>query len=206
MAERAEQIAATLRTLGVEVSSQARPDIDFQQSLNVYVSLLQGVMAESVLGEDRAQIQAGVAALDPDDASMEAAMARGAIQDHATWMASHNERYLLRKQWRAFFADWDILICPQMATTAFAHDHGDPMGRSIAVDNVVQPYFQQLFWAGSITVAHLPSTVFPTGPSAQGLPIGLQAVGAEFNDYVTIEFTRLLAQEIGGFVAPPAYA
>jgi hypothetical protein len=31
-------------------------------------------------------------------------------------------------------------------------------------------------------------------------------VGAEFNDYVTIYFTRLLAREIGGFVAPPGYA
>jgi hypothetical protein len=37
------------------------------------------------------------------------------------------------------------------------------------------------------------------------LPIGLQAVGAEFNDYITIDFTRLLAREIGGFAAPPGY-
>ena len=56
-----------------------------------------------------------------------------------------------------------------------------------------------------ITVAHLPSTVFPTGPSSDGLPIGLQAAGAEFNDYITIDFTRLLARELGGFVAPPGF-
>ena len=56
-----------------------------------------------------------------------------------------------------------------------------------------------------ITVAHLPSTVFPTGPSKDGLPIGLQAVGAEFNDYTTIEFARLMAQELGGFVPPPDF-
>jgi len=30
-------------------------------------------------------------------------------------------------------------------------------------------------------------------------------VGAEFNDYITIDFARLLAQEFGGFLAPPGY-
>ena len=116
------------------------------------------------------------------------------------------QRFQLRQQWRDFFDEWDILICPQMATPAFPHDHSPFDERHIAVDNEMQPYWQQLFWAGTITVAHLPSTCFPTGPSAQGLPIGVQAVGAEFHDYTTIEFARLLAQEIGGFVPPPGYA
>ncbi len=66
-------------------------------------------------------------------------------------------------------------------------------------------HFQQLFWAGLITVAYLPSTVFPTGPSAEGLPLGLQAVGAEYADRTCIDFARLLADEIGGFVPPPGY-
>ena len=52
---------------------------------------------------------------------------------------------------------------------------------------------QQLFWAGLITVAYLPSTVFPTGPASDGLPIGLQAVSAEYRDYTCIEFARLMA-------------
>jgi Asp-tRNA(Asn)/Glu-tRNA(Gln) amidotransferase A subunit family amidase len=39
-----------------------------------------------------------------------------------------------------------------------------------------------------------------------GLPIGLQAVCAEYDDLITIDFTRLLAREIGGFQPPPGYA
>ena len=62
-----------------------------------------------------------------------------------------------------------------------------------------------LFWAGLITAAYLPSTVFPTGLSSEDLPIGLQAVGAEYDDLITIDFTRLLAREIGGFEAPPGF-
>ena len=56
-----------------------------------------------------------------------------------------------------------------------------------------------------IVNAYLPSTVFPTGLSREGLPIGVQAVSAPYRDYRTIEFARLLAEEIGGFVPPANY-
>ena len=76
----------------------------------------------------------------------------------------------------------------------------------LKVDSEDQPYFQQLFWAGLITASYLPSTVFPTGPSKEGLPIGLQAISAPYRDYDTIEFARLITQEMGGFIPPPDYA
>jgi hypothetical protein len=34
----------------------------------------------------------------------------------------------------------------------------------------------------------------------------MQIIGAEGEDLTVIEFARLLAAEIGGFIAPPAYA
>ena len=206
VAARVEEVAGKLEALGADVHIGARPDIDFNESMDVYIALLQGVMAESVVGEEREQILDTVAALAPDDMTMNAMMMRGAVQDHGSWLKSHNQRYYLRERWRAFFADFDILICPQTATPAFPHNHSEPvMERTLMVDNTEQSYWQQLFWAGTITVAHLPSTVFPTGLSSDGLPIGLQAVGAEFNDYVTIDFARLMAAEFGGFQAPPDY-
>jgi Asp-tRNA(Asn)/Glu-tRNA(Gln) amidotransferase A subunit family amidase len=107
----------------------------------------------------------------------------------------------------ALFGEWDILICPQMPTTAFPHDQSMPMtARTIRIDNADHPYFQQIYWAGLTTVAYLPSTVFPTGPSREGLPIGLQAVAAEFADHTCIDFARLLARETGGFVPPPEFS
>ncbi|MBQ76157.1 MAG: amidase [Gammaproteobacteria bacterium] len=206
VADRVAMVADVLAKAGAVVSDSARPALDMNDSFGVYVSLLQGVMAEG-MPEEMKEIQREAAAqLDPSDDSMEALSTRAAIQEHGVWLASHNQRYHLRHAWRAFFQDWDIMICPQMATTAFPHDHQDVTERTLLVNNEVQPYFQQIFWAGTITVAHLPSTVFPTGPSKEGLPIGLQAVGAEFNDYKTIDFTRLMAQEIGGFQPPPDYS
>ncbi|MCP5030458.1 MAG: amidase [Actinomycetia bacterium] len=209
IADRVDHLAGVLARAGASVSEAALPDIDFEESMAVYVSLLQGVMAETIPVEARAQIRERLAGI--HDQGMEAQMLRGAVQDHATWMASHNKRFILRERWGAFFDDWDILLCPQTATVAFPHDHSSSADGSVALDRTImvngaeQPYFQQLFWAGTITVAHLPSTVFPTGLSKSGLPIGIQAVGAEFNDYTCIEFARLMAQEIGGFVPPPAY-
>ncbi|HJP36556.1 MAG TPA: amidase, partial [Gammaproteobacteria bacterium] len=77
---------------------------------------------------------------------------------------------------------------------------------TIEVNGQSQPYFQQIFWAGLASGPLLPSTVFPSGLSEAGLPIGVQAIGNAFDDYITIDFTRLLAEEIGGFQAPPALA
>jgi amidase len=130
---------------------------------------------------------------------------RATVQTHRDWLHERHTRELLRLAWRAFFEEWDILICPQMPTVAFPHDHSPLETRTLAVRGEPHPYLRQLFWAGIVTVGYLPSTVFPTGPSRDGLPIGLQAVGAEFGDFRTIEFARAVAEEWGGFGAPPGY-
>lgn len=205
IADRVQAAGDLLAGLGARVSDTARPEIDVDQSHRLYAYMLNGVMAAGIPDEAFAGMQAQVAALDPADDSTAANMARAAVQHHRDWVRNNNARETLRLAWRAFFRDWDVLLCPQMATTAFPHDHGPMDARTIRVDNEAQPYFQQVFWAGLITVAYLPSTVFPTGPSHDGLPIGLQAVSAEFNDYTCIEFARLLTRELGGFTAPPGY-
>ena len=66
----------------------------------------------------------------------------------------------------------------------------------------VEIMFKQIFWAGMIVNAYLPSTVFPTGLDAEGLPIGLQAVSAPYRDHRTIEFAKQITQHVGGFKAP----
>ncbi|MBT3426033.1 MAG: amidase [Gammaproteobacteria bacterium] len=206
ISDRVQLIGDTLSRLGATVSDSARPDINLQESHDTYSSLLWGVMAAEISEEQKLEYQAASEELDPNDHSIAADLVRYSVQPHGTWAMHNNKRFLIRQQWRRFFNDWDIVICPQTATTAFPQDQGEYLGRTLLVDNVAQDYFQQVFWSGLVTVAHLPSTVFPTGLSQEGLPIGLQAVGAEFNDYVTIDFTRLMAEEIGGFIPPPAYA
>jgi amidase len=206
ISDRVQLIGETLSRLGATVSDSARPEINLDESHDTYNSLLWGVMGAELSTEEKSEYQARLGQLDPNDHSIAANMIRYSVQGHGTWAENNNKRFLIRQQWQRFFNDWDIVICPQTATTAFPQDQGGYLERKIMVDNTEQDYFQQVFWSGLVTVAHLPSTVFPTGLSQEGLPIGLQAVGAEFNDYITIDFTRLMAQEIGGFIPPPAYA
>jgi amidase len=125
---------------------------------------------------------------------------------HRQWLQLNEQRAQLRLAWRQFFQEWDLVICPVAATTAFPHNHGAYHGRKLLVDGMQLPYFQQLFWAGLATCSYLPSTAFPTGPDAEGLPLGLQAIGAECNDRLTIAFAGWLARELGGFRPPPGYA
>ena len=61
---------------------------------------------------------------------------------------------------------------------------------------------QSVFWAGLIVASYLPSTVFPSGLGQEGLPIGVQVASGPYQDYKTIEVSRLISREIGGFEAP----
>ena len=92
-----------------------------------------------------------------------------------------------------------------MPTPAFPHDHRAFGERTIMVDNQEIPYFNQVFWAGLTGVSYLPSTVIPTGLNPQGLPIGLQIVGPEYGDLITIEVAKQLEATGFQFTPPPDY-
>lgn len=203
VAERAQQVGEILGRLGATVSDTARPKIDLRPAHVNYQTLLNAVMTMAMPDPEVAKMQELASQLDADDQSDPAVVLRASVLSHRDWLRTNYEREKLRRAWGEFFEDWDILICPQMPTTAFPHDHRPFGQRTLAVDGVEQPYFQQLFWSGIITNAYLPSTVFPTGLSRDGLPIGLQAVGGPFRDHRTIEFARQITREIGGFTPPP---
>lgn len=69
------------------------------------------------------------------------------------------------------------------------------------------PYHDLVFWSGVTNICGNPSTVFPAGRAAsremKDLPIGLQIVGAEWNDLTTIAFAKALEKEAGFAFLPP---
>ena len=78
-----------------------------------------------------------------------------------------------------------------------------------ALARVMAGLVWQVFWSGLTNVCGNPSTVFPAGRFCQGradeagLPIGLQIVGAEWNDMTTIAFAKALEAEAGYGFSPP---
>lgn len=108
------------------------------------------------------------------------------------WFEALEERARLTQQWRRFFQQWDLIVCPSTTTTAFAHDAADPSLRRLQVDGRSCSYFDHLAWVSMAALAGLPATQFPCGLDAQGLPVGLQVMGAPYADLSTIRFAGLV--------------
>jgi amidase len=198
---RVEAVADAFRAAGAVVDENARPDIDVSRSSETFALLLNATLSSRLPEEIYGSLQAGAALLDPGDQRPEAKNLRAQVATFRQWSQANEFRHQMRWQWHAFFEDFDILIAPIMPTAAFLHDHRDFSERSIRVDEIEMPYFDQVFWAGLTGVSYLPSTAIPTGLNTEGLPVGVQIVGPEYGDLITIGVAQLL--EDAGFCFEP---
>jgi amidase len=204
--ERFEAAVAAIARTGAAVDENARPDIGDGEHHRLFMTLLRAATASRISDADFAAQKEIAATISADDMSFRATLARGATLDHRAWGIANEARNKLRYAWRDFFQRFDVLLTPVAATAAFPHDHNpDRDQRLIAVNGRLIPYGDQRFWAGLASLSYLPATAAPIGLTTAGLPVGLQIIGAEGEDPTTIEFARLLADEIGGFRPPPGY-
>ena len=204
--ERIVEIAEQLAKLGATVSFEARPEIDTDRAFQLYLLLLRAATSRRQTDEEFDAFRKLAEAAEEDDESYLVQMARGVTLSHRDWLVLNNERMAMRLKWQAFFQDWDLLLCPAAASSAWPHDQaGERHDRTIPVNGKQVPTTDQLFWAGFSGMAYLPSTVSPIGLDEEGLPLGLQAIAGHLQDRTSIAFARLLAQEIGGFRPPPGY-
>lgn len=201
---RVETVADACRAAGAIVDDQARPEFDAAHSHQTYQNLLQATMAARTPEESYASLKRYVEGLDPNDDSPAAQIFRAQVSSFRTWTENNELREHLRWHWHLFFQDYDVLLTPVMPTAAFEHDQRKFGERTITINNEVRPYFDQVFWAGLTGVSCLPSTVIPTGLNGSGLPIGVQIVGPEYGDLITIGVARALEAEGFRFVPPPA--
>lgn len=204
--DRIQAVADACARAGALVSDSARAEVDVAEAHANYVQLLRGASA-GILPQsfiDDAAEQA--VALSAGDESFRARALRAAVQSHRDWSIADQQRTRDRAAWEAFFRDWDVLLCPVTATAAMPHQQDvERFFRTITVNGRQENYNDQLFWAGISCNVYLPGTSAPAGLTPDGLPVGVQIVGPHLEDHTTIEFARLLADEIGGFVPPPGY-
>ena len=120
------------------------------------------------------------------------------------WLDMVDAQLALRREWATRFETADVVLTPVSVTLAFPHaTEPELFARELTVNGQRVPYVSQTAWIGMATVANLPATVAPIGRSASGLPVGVQIIGPYLEDRTTIEFAKLLADELGGF-SPPA--
>jgi amidase len=145
--------------------------------------------------------------LSDDDRGYYATVIRGATLYHRDWIGWNETRAKLRRAWARFFESWDVLIAPVAPTTAFPHNtEPDRDKRFLPINGKPVAYSSQLFWAGLPIMPFLPATAAPAGLARDGLPSGLQIIGAFGRDRTTIAVSRWLERLIGGFTPPPGWS
>jgi len=201
-----ERLAKQLAAAGVDLKRKTPLLPDLAASARLYARLLNAVMSARLPDDQHEEMRAEIEKLPADDHSFTAELARGAVMSHRDWLSADFARQGLKQQWRALFREFDVVICPPAATPAFRHDHSSPQeARTMAVGDKEFPYLYQLLWAELATSCGLPATVIPIG-IADGLPSGVQIIGAEFEDLTPLAFARGVEREFGGFTPPPGYA
>src|SRR5262249_30731570 len=139
-----------------------------------------------------------------DDDSYPAWHFRGITMSHRTWVQIDEVRAKLRRQWDAFFEQFDLLICPTATTPAFErNERGDRWERLIPVNGHLQPGRAALFGAGYPGLAAPPAPGVRLGLSPRGLPIGAQIIAPAFGDVDALRFAQWLEREYRAFVPPP---
>jgi amidase len=120
------------------------------------------------------------------------------------WLVSEQKK--IQAVWAEFFRKYDVLLAPVTLTVAFPHNHeGTILTRKLMVNGKEQPMLNQMIWTRIAVVSGLPATVAPVGFSDSGLPVGMQIIGASYEDRTTIAFAKGLSDLMGGFVIPPGY-
>jgi amidase len=113
--------------------------------------------------------------------------------DAHEWMELVDEQMRTIRAWRDVFETFDVIIAPAFSTPAFPYQTDpDWSNRTLMIDGKQTAYGAQLAWAGLATFPGLPSTCTPVARSEQGLPIGLQVIGAPYGDRTTLGFAGLL--------------
>lgn len=120
---------------------------------------------------------------------------RGVNQRFHEWVVHHETREQMRAQIESLFAKVDVLLTPITPTVAIRHDHSMPIfNRKIPVNGEKRSYMDQFCWIGLATLLGLPATTAPVGKDENGLPFGVQIIGAPGMDLTTIRVAQLLEE------------
>lgn len=91
----------------------------------------------------------------------------------AYYLKAQKVRTLIRRDFERAFESCDIIVTPTTPTTAFKI--------SEKIDDPLQMYLSDIFTI-SVNLAGLPALSMPCGYSSSGMPIGLQIIGAPFDE------------------------
>ncbi len=123
---------------------------------------------------------------------------RGLRRSGAEVAAAHAASLGIAATMAAFFADWDLLLCPTLACVAWpaAELNPDRIG-GLPSRHRGHAVFTPLF-----NHARTPALTLPCGAGASGLPLGLQVIGPRLSDHAVLHAGAWMEQALGRAARP----
>jgi aspartyl-tRNA(Asn)/glutamyl-tRNA(Gln) amidotransferase subunit A len=111
------------------------------------------------------------------------------------YRALEKQREVLARRMNLLHQQYDLLVTPQLATTAFAVNHEVPP------DNGMQRWWEWSPFTYPFNLTQQPAATVPCGFASNGLPVAMQVVGAKFEDRKVLRAARAY-ERIRPFVMP----
>jgi amidase len=201
-----QQFAGNLRSVAGALGDSSPLLPDLTRIAETFQWLLMAFLGANFPDPAYAGLRDGAARLPAEAKDPDVTRRRALVSSHRDWLRAHRARTAISHQWRQFFREWDVVVCPVLPTVAFPHDDAEMDQRTIDVDGRRIPYGLQGLWAGPATLSGLPATAMPIGLGRSGLPIGVQIIGPYLEDRTPLAFAQLAEREFGGYRTPPGYS
>ena len=166
-----EALADGLEKAGAQVSRESALLPDLDAATRIYMRMLAAnIAARSCRKKSFAEAAAEAQGVDPANSSLAAERLRGVTLSFRGWPPTTHGARDVRASWRAFFREFDALICPISPTAAFPHDHEpDQERRRLIVNGAEQPYVDLLlFGRASRPCRACRRRRFPSGARPKG--------------------------------------
>ena len=105
----------------------------------------------------------------------------------AYYLKAQKVRTLIRQDFDRAFEKCDVLLAPVAPTTAFR------LGENL--EDPLQMYLNDIYTV-SVNLAGIPGISFPFATAGNGLPIGIQLLGAPFQEEILLRTAYALEQSI----------
>jgi aspartyl-tRNA(Asn)/glutamyl-tRNA(Gln) amidotransferase subunit A len=100
------------------------------------------------------------------------------------YRAVEKQREALARRFNLLHQQYDLLVTPQLATTAFEVEHEVPPG------NGMRRWWEWSPFTYPFNLTQQPAATVPCGFAANGLPVAMQMVGAKWNDAMVLRAAR----------------
>jgi amidase len=196
-----ESFARRLADAGAQVEAVALP-VSLSDGLRSWQEMVLPIIG-TALPDDAFAEFTPLESIAGDDPTINAG--RALISRYRTWARANGLRQHQRAAWAGLFEQYDVVLAPVMPSGAFPHDTERPItDRVLDIDGVAVPHLIAMAWCGAIGSVLLPVVTLPTGPSATGLPVGVQVIGPFLSDLRLLQMAAILDAAAGsGFTPPP---